>query len=67
MNSDWDSSEEEIKEYVSSLHIPINAEAKKEYDKWVEKECDDLWWYKKREQELKQVLEKLPYGKFTTR
>ena len=57
MDSDWDSSEEELAElFSSSLHIPINPEAKKEYDEWVEKDCEFLWWWKK-EQRKKERLE----------
>jgi len=46
MDSDWDSAEE-TELFSSSLHIPINAEAKKAYDNWVENECNDRWWNKK--------------------
>ena len=34
---------------MNSLHIPINAEAKKAYDEWVTDECKDGWWQKKKE------------------
>jgi len=54
MNSDCDSSEEELEEYVSSLHIPINPEAKKEYDDWVKKDCESLWWYNKEQKQKKE-------------
>jgi len=47
MNCDWESFDGELEEYVSSLHIPINAEAKKAYDKWCEDDCNDRWWDKK--------------------
>jgi len=41
---------------LKSLHIPLNAEAKKEYDAWVQDDCNDLWWYNK-EQRKKERLE----------
>jgi len=43
MDSDWDTTESK----VSSLHIPIDQEAKKAYDEWVEDDCNYLWWYNK--------------------
>lgn len=56
MDSDWDSSEEETELLTSSLHIPINSEALHEYEAWVEKDCESLWWWKK-EQRKKLSLE----------
>ena len=44
---DWELNENSSELKSSSLRIPINPEAKKEYDEWVERECDDLWWYNK--------------------
>jgi len=41
---------------MSSLHVPINPEAKKEYDAWILDECNPLWWYHK-EQRKKERLE----------
>jgi len=51
MNSDWESKEE-----TTSLHIPINAEAKKEYDEWVKAGCDHLWWYWKERRKEDELL-----------
>lgn len=47
MNCDWGSEEEETELVTSSLHIPINPEAKKEYDAWIKSKDKDLWWYYK--------------------
>jgi len=41
---------------TSSLHIPINAEAKKEYDEWVKAGCDYLWWYWKEERKKEKLI-----------
>jgi len=57
MNSDWDSEDEQTEvKITTSLHIPINAESKKEYDEWVKNDCDDRWWEKK-EQLRKEIIE----------
>jgi len=54
MDCDWES-EEETEPEVISLHIPINAEAKKEYAEWVKKDCDEDWWYYKETAKKKEV------------
>jgi len=41
---------------LNSLHIPINPEAKEEYDEWILDDCNSLWWYNK-EQRKKERLE----------
>ena len=55
MDSDWEYNTANVRKN-SSLYIPINVEAKKEYDEWVEKDCESLWWWKK-EQKRKERLE----------
>jgi len=45
----------------SSLHIPINSEAKKEYDAWVEGDCDYLWWHNKKMTKKKEELINVGY------
>lgn len=47
INSEWESNKTGSDVENSSLHIPINQEALKEYDLWVKGDCDDLWWYYK--------------------
>ena len=44
---DWELNENSSYLKSSSLHVPINVEAKKEYDEWVESDCNVLWWYAK--------------------
>jgi len=56
MNSDWDSEDEQTEvKITSSLHVPINAEVKEEYDEWVKADCDDMWWYWKEERKKEEV------------
>jgi len=57
MNSDWDSEEETLPKITTSLHIPINAEAKEEYDAWVKDDCNDLWWYWKEERKKQKLID----------
>lgn len=46
----------------SSLHIPINQEALKKYNEWIEADCNKLWWdTKEREEELKEDIEANPF------
>ena len=61
MNSDWDSEDEEIEIVGSSLHVPINAEAKKEYEAWIENDCDKDWWYYKEIAKKKEELINVGY------
>jgi len=56
MNSDWDSEDEQIEPKITtSLHIPINAESKEEYDEWVKDDCNDLWWYNKERLRIEKI------------
>jgi len=61
MNSDWNSEEEETELFSSSLHIPINPAAKKEYEAWIEKDCDKDWWYHKEMAKKKENLINVGY------
>ena len=43
----WDSEVEEKPN--TSYHVPIDPEAKNDYDAWVANDCKNDWWYKKKE------------------
>ena len=52
MNSD----SEQVELVTSSLHVPINPESLHEYEEWVEKDCESLWWYWKEQRKIKERL-----------